>query len=188
MFFLPVLAVACSLSSARAGELVSPEGFTLTYPEEWKPATKEQLAKIVEATKKLTGADPGMAAFISGPPSEEFAPNVNVIALKSPLPVNPTTEKQMVKQIKDRFAAQGAAGPEIKSKQINVDGHAMLSVAYEQDNPVAKKTLRTWTVIFPGKNGACILTCTALKSQWADAGPVFTAMINSLKLEGVPKE
>ncbi len=186
MFFVPVFVVVCSLSFARAGEFVSPQGFTLTYPENWKIASKEQLVKIAETTKKITGADPGFILFLFGPPSEDFAPNVNVIPSTDHFALDSATENKILKGFKDRFAALGSPATEIKTAHIRVDGQLALSLAYQQKDPAAKKQLRTWTIIFPTKNGSCIMTCGALKSQWAEAGPVFKSIINSLKIEGAP--
>ena len=186
VFFAIVLTVVCALPSARADDFVSPEGFTITYPEKWKPATKAELDKTVEITKRMMGRDPGIIGFIAGPASENFAPNVNMIVLKERLVLNPATKDQLVNGIKSGFSAQGVPAPEIKSKELQLDGHKVLSVAYEKDDPVQKKRVRVWQVFFPTKNGTCVTTCTALKSQWAEAGPAFKSIINSLKFDGVP--
>ena len=186
MLFMPVLAVVCSLSSARADEFASPEGFTITVPDGWKTASQEQLDKAAEAAKKAAGSAQAIRCGHPRPAQRGVAPNLNVIALKTAIPLNPATEKQMVKESKDKLATMGITVAEIKSAEFHVDGHKALSMAYERDDPATKKTLRQWTVIFPGKNGACIMTCTALKSQWAEAGQAFKSIINSLKFDGVP--
>jgi len=189
MLFVPGFAVVCLLSSAGAGEYASPEGFKLTYPESWKSASKEQLDKVAEATQKMTKAEPpNILTFVYGPPSEGFAPNINVVLPKSRMILNSATEEQMIKEIKDGFAARGTTPPEIKTSHIHVDGHTAFSAAYEQNDAAGKKTLRTWTVVIPAKNGSCVMTCSALKSQWAEAGPVFKSVINSLKFDDVPTE
>jgi hypothetical protein len=183
----PLIALLFSLPLARAGEFDSPEGFKLTYPDDWKEATKEQLATIAEKTKKITGADPGITGFISGPASDQFAPNINMILLKARLPLNPASESGVVDGIKKGFTALGGTAPEIKSTHMVVDDHKLFSVAYEKDDLANKRSTRIWTIIVPTKNGTCVMTCTALKSQWAEAGPAFKAAIKSLKFDGVPK-
>jgi hypothetical protein len=186
MFFAPVLVVVCSLSSARAAEYESPEGFKLTLPEKWRIASKEELDKAVELTKKAAGKDPGIVAYFFGPPSENFAPNINVIILNVPFVLNDSFEKGMIDGMKGAFTAQGATAPEFKTSHFQVDGHKLFSVAFEKDDPTSQKPMRIWTVAFATKNGGCVMTCGALKSQWADAGPAIKSIINSLKFDGVP--
>ena len=186
MCFLPLFAVACWLASARAGDFVSPEGFTLAYPEKWTIASKEQFDKVVELTKKSTGSDQGMVAVIYGPQSENFTPNITVIIPQVRYILNPADENQMVKEIKTALTAPGGAAPVIKTVQFRIDGHTAFSLAFEQDNPAIKAILRTWMVILPGKKGATILRCTALKSQWGEAGPAFKSAIKGIKFDGVP--
>jgi len=185
MFYLLVLAVVCSLSAAQAGEHVNQEGFSLTYPAAWKSASKKELDKISEETKKITGSDPGFLVFIFGAPSDGFAPNINVIAVKDRIPLNSLAEDKTVKEIKDGFAALDVPVPEIKTSHIHIGAHIVFSIIYEWDDPASKRTLQNWAVMFPSKNGGCIMTCTALKSQWGEAGTVFKSVINNLKFDGV---
>ena len=179
-FFVPAFAVLCSLSSARAAEFVSSEGFKLTYPENWKSASKDELARSVTS-------DPGIVACISGSQSENFTPTIKVIIPTPRAMLVPKTEKQTLQEIKDGLATPGTMTvPRIKTSHIHINGHAAYSIAYEKDDPASKKALRVWTVMLAAKNGVCIVTCTALKSQWGEAGPIFKSAINNLKFDGPP--
>jgi len=187
LLFVPMLAIVCTLPSARAGEFVSPEGFTLTYPDDWKVASKEQFDKVSEMIKKIgRGADLGLVATILGPTSDGFAPNINVVLSKERLVLTAAGEEKMRQEIKAGFGNVGLGSGEIKTKHFQLDGHEALSLAYERDDPGTKKTFRTWTVNFPVKKGFCILTCVSLKSQWSEAGPIFKSIINNLKLDDAP--
>ncbi len=186
MFLAPVFAIVCSLPSARAGDYVNPEGFRLTYPEGWKTASKEQLDKIVEMARKPAEPDVGIVGCILGPRGEGFTPFINLIVLKSPLVLDSAHEDQMVNGIKGAFTAHGATAPDFKTTHFQIDGHKLFSVAYEEDDSTHKTSLRVWMVLLPTKSGTCLMKCVAPKSQWAEAGPVFKSIINSLKFDGVP--
>ncbi len=180
--FVLVLAVACPVSSARAGEFVSPEGFTLTFPDDWKLAAPAETGKLVEAVKKKSRADPGIVAYIHGTPSEDVTPNINVIVRKGPIVVSPDFEKAMVRGLKQGIP-KGSPVSQFKTSHFLVRGRTLFSVAYETDDPRQKKPLRVWVVMFPTSGGLCVMTCTALKSQWKEAGAVFKSSINSLRFE-----
>ena len=45
--FLLSLTFLGSAAVTLAGELTSPKGFAITYPDEWTPATKEQLDEML---------------------------------------------------------------------------------------------------------------------------------------------
>ena len=172
-----------------AGELTSSKGLSLTYPQEWKEPTKEQLEKAAEASKKVAarsgvGEIPRPGAVIFGPPSDGFAPNVNVIVVPAKLVLDARIEKALVDGIKAKYTAlAGGKAPEFKIGHKTIDGKSALTMACEYKEPASGKTLRQWGVYLPGKNQMYVVTCTSLNTQWADAFPVFNSIIKSMKVD-----
>ncbi len=179
IFLMSVLAGACSLPSAGADEYVSPEGFRIPFPDGWKLAGPAETGKLVEAVKKKSKADPGIVAYIRGAPSEDVTPLINVIVRKGPIVLNPELERGMLNGFKQSIP-KGAPPPQFKTSHILVGGRMLSSIAYETEER-QKKPLRVWVVMFQTRSGLCVMNCSALKSQWKDAGPVFRSAIYGLK-------
>ena len=180
IFLMSVLVVAGSLPSAWADEYVGPDGFRIPFPDDWKLAGPAETGKLVEAVKKKSKADPGIVAYIRGMPSEDVTPLINVIVRKGPIVLSPELERGMLNGFK-RSIPKGAPPPQFKTSHILVGGHMLSSIAYETEEPRQKKPLRVWVVMFQTRSGLCVMNCSALKSQWKDAGPVFRSAIYGLK-------
>ena len=93
--FLLSLTFLGSAAVTLAGELTSPKGFAITYPDEWTPATKEQLDEVA---KKVKSARP--VATIYGLRREKFADNLSIGVIPQVIPANADSEKQLIEVLK----------------------------------------------------------------------------------------
>jgi hypothetical protein len=172
-----------AVSSVTAGDLTSPKGFSLSFPDAWQAATKEQLDKVGELTKKSAGNVPTPVALITAPPSDGFAPNINVIVTPGPIVLNEKSEDEIAKGIAAQFTAIGVKPPEMKTGHITVDGKSTLTIAYERTEPASGKQLRQWTIFIPGKKQLYVVTCTSLKTQWSNVFPSLDETVKSMKVD-----
>jgi len=170
MIVLSAIAVVFSLASVHAGEYASPQGFKFTYPEGWTKTAGKQY----EVT-------------FSGPESDGGAPTFNVLALKVRMELTEENEKLVVDGAKKSFTARGVTVPEIKTSHVVADGHKLFVMEYDIQGPTEKSSVRVRSIVFPTKNGTCVLTCGAGKSQWAEIEPSYTALADSLKFDAEEK-
>jgi hypothetical protein len=183
MMFLSLVSLIAGVQfQGRASEIASPKGFSISVPDNWKEASKERLATAAAAGKKA-GGKTEIAALIMGPEKDGFSPNIDIHVIPGALVLNETTEGEIVKALTDKFAAMGAKPLDVKSGHIKVGDISALTVAVERNGvQVQGKLLRQWLVYVPGKKQAYMITCTAVKSQWADSWPIFSESIKGMKI------
>ena len=178
--FLLSLACLGVAVETSAGELTSPKGFTITYPDGWTPATQAQL----DAIGKITKTTP--AAMIYGLQREKFADNLGVAVVPAVMPVDKKSVTTFADTLKKQLGAAGLKVSNFKSRQIQVAGKKAISVAFENDMPGVNEPLRQWQLYVPGKSQTYVFTCTSLKSRWADEWPGFKDIVKNLRIDVAP--
>jgi hypothetical protein len=178
-----LLSVFLIVARADAKELTSPKNFKLTYPDEWTVPTTEESKDANENTRQLVAGAPDQAASVFAPKEEKFTPNVNVNVVPLSLPLDDQTAKQLVKETENSLDRAGFKMRAVKTSRIKVDKTESLSVAMEGSAPGVNDPMREWLVVVPGRTQTYIVTCSALKAQWADTAPTFDTIIKSLRVD-----
>ncbi len=189
-----LLLLACFFGTVRVlgGEWTSPKGFTLTYPEGWKPATDEQMkAAAATAAQKAQGnngakAPPAPEIILIGPVQDNFTAQANVVIIPQAITFNAMIEGQIVGQAKTGFFMSGVKTGDIKPGHVDVDKRSAFSMAYEQLGAGPDDTLRCWQVFVPGAKQTYRVTCVAKKSQWAAVYPDFKKIISDMRVDVAP--
>lgn len=172
------LTLLAAVPESRGGDLSSPKGFKLTYPEGWQPVADEQLGKIAKDAGAAGIPMPACSAMILGPAGDGVPDNVSILVLPQTLAINPTIEKSLIDSVK-----MGAGGKvtDAKTQRRQVGGTTALAVAVEAEQPGG--SMRVWQIFVPGKRQLYVVTCMAPKSHWAKAWPSFKQMIDSLQID-----
>lgn len=174
-----------AVSQLCGGELKSPEGFTITYPDGWKPGTK---AQVDQYRKTLAGM--GFTAMILSPPSRDnFSDHVFVFIKPLPPGFSTLDAENKMKAIEYMADAQPAVpknAKNVKTQQQEVSGTMAVAVSYETNPPArmgSTVTMRTWQVYVPGKEQVYVFHCATVKPHWDTAWPIFKKMVDSVHID-----
>lgn len=171
------LAFLSPIVEALGGEFTSPKGFTITYPEGWKPATKEEYDLVA---KTMGVKVPDLAAFLYGPRQGDFADNINVLVLPQALTLDEKTEKGLIDSVKNGMAKKAAS---FSAKQVEISGKAAVSIACEVERQPQGDLMRIWQVYIPGKKQVYVFTCATLKARWDELWPTFKEMVYGARVD-----
>ena len=178
-----------SVTVVGAAEYTGPEGFSLTYPDEWVVFSKhQQEAARLEARKMLDNMDKvdlsGIAVMIARPNDGVFAENINVAVGAGGAEVSSLLEQQYVKGIKEELGRMGLSPINIRSERITVGNRKAISVHSDLNFPGLPERMHQWQVIIPTGNKTCVLTCSALVSDFDEVEPLFAEIVNSMRVKG----
>lgn len=168
------------IARAESGDLTNEKGFSLTYPDAWRSATKKELDKTAEVLRKGSKSATPPAAVIYGPLRNE---NVTITVTPGTSVLNGENEDDFVKAYASHLAAPGKTPPAVKKGHLTIDGKTALTLALERTSSSTGAQLRQWTVYLPGKKQKYIVVCTSLKTQWAEAFPAFDSIVKSMKID-----
>jgi hypothetical protein len=171
------LALLSAVAELRGGEFASPKGFTITYPEGWKVATKQENDLVA---KSMGGNVPALAAFLYGPRQGDFADNINVLVLPQTLTLDDKTEKELVDGVKNGMGKKAA---NFTAKRIEINGNAAVSIGCEVERKPQGDFMRIWQVHIPGKKQVYVFTCATLKPHWAEVWPTFKDMVYGARID-----
>jgi hypothetical protein len=180
LLFNASLAVAVLLTTVvRADDYKSPDGYTITYPEGWKLAKREELDQFNKATARLNG--PAMSMLVRGELRDKFADNINliIIPVPQPLTLGGNEERDFVAHVRQTLPR----ATNFSTKHIEINGATALSMAYDNEQPGVSGTMRVWQLYFPGKTKLYVFNCTTLKPRWKEVWPLFKAAMHSVKID-----
>ena len=181
--FVCLLSVLGMAIEVRGGDLKSPQGFSLTYPEGWEPASKQE---VNQHGKIMSHAGMEMAAIIHGPSRTTTAQHLIVIIKPMP-PFFATLDAATKMQGIESMAANPIAIPRdatnVKRQRQEICGTTAITLSYEIPLSNLAAPLRTWQVFLPGKEKIYIFRCSAIKSQWDNAWPTFKKMIDGVHID-----
>jgi hypothetical protein len=185
---MPVVLLACLAlgSLSRAAEFKSSEGFSLKYPEGWTVLSEEARDSLAEAAEALSGVSSGPANCAVMIFNSEFGmggENMNVVVVPGRLRIDAEAERQFSAKVREEYSAIGVVPDIVECRRTTIGGRDVLSIRYDATMPMAPDTLRQWQVAFPGSSKTFILTCTAQKSKFDQLEPLFSATVNSFKVE-----
>jgi hypothetical protein len=175
------LVFVCSAGQSFAGELTSPKGFTISYPEGWTSASK---AEMDELAKNVRGICP--SAEIYGPRREKYADSASVSILPNAIPVNDASEKRFSDLMQKVLTSTGKQLSNQKSQQIDIGGRKAISLSCECRLPGLDEPLRMWQLAIPGKSQTYMLSFVALKSRWADEWPAIKEIAKNFRIDVAP--
>jgi len=165
-------------AAGHGGELKSPQGFTITYPEGWQPAPKAQV-------EQLAGKLAGLAALIRAPSRDNFSDHLFVLIKPIPPGFDKLDAENRIVAIEAMSAdpeAVPSSATDMERKRQEVAGTTAVIVSYEVIPRHTTISMRTWHIYVPGKDRVYEFYCTALKSHWAAEEPIFREMIMSIHL------
>jgi hypothetical protein len=184
-YLLPLLLLPAWLGvmlPVQAEEFKSPKGFSLTCPDGWQVASAEKIKQMREAMKRMGKPDPDFAAIITGPKSDDFTPQVNVIVIPEELVLDAKGEKDYVAGVKNGLGPAGKSLA-VKTGHITIGGKKALTTAFELSQPASGKAIRSWIVTLPGKQQVYTISCMASKAQWDDVWEGFHKIATSIKID-----
>jgi hypothetical protein len=160
-------------------ELKSPQGFTITYPEGWQPASKAELEHHAETIA-------GLAALIHGPLRAGAAQHVIVIV--KPMPpeyaaLSTAAKLQAIESVTAGSQRIPRGATNVKKQRKEVGGTTAVTLSYELNSPQLTSPLRTCEFFLPGKEKIYVFRCSAVKPQWDTAWPIFKQMIDSVHID-----
>ena len=171
------------VAETPAGEFKSPKGYKLTYPDGWTALSPAQMAELLKKAGKEPPKNDITDVYLRGTHQEKYVENINVIVAPQVFKFNEAAEQDMVSALRTNMTPPGGKAPEIKRFHVRINGRPSLSLATEFTPQGMNEPIWWWRVMIPGGKQTCLVTCTALKSQWDDVVPNITKVINSIHVD-----
>jgi len=162
----------------------SPQGFSISYPNGWLVASKDQLQsaeqKVEPYLQNMGNLDLNkVAVFVFDPASGGgFSDNVNVIVTPQRLSINMFTQAQMRSEVDHVGQNAGSTSTNVKIDTETLAGRQVMVVKY--DVTMVGNPLSMIQVAIPDGEQTLVVTGTCLQSRSSQEAPVFDAMINSV--------
>jgi hypothetical protein len=183
---LPALA-----AFASAGEYASPRGFSLQCPDGWIVASND----VADANRRelaadfpfLDSVDPNRtAAFLFNPANAGYAQRIGIDIVAGTVRASSENAKAALRQCQQAIDRLGGAESNASAELRQVADRATIWIRHDVRYPGQEEWLRQWQVLVPGKSRTLVVTCTALAADFGAAGPAFTGVLNSLRVEDRP--
>jgi hypothetical protein len=175
------LAFFLGAAHAWAGEWTSPKGFKITFPDNWKPLTGDQLKAALGGQQAPAN---GPEIVLVGPAQNNFAPQVQVMIIPQALKLDAMVEGQITSQVKASAFTAGIKIGEVKMGHVQIDKRTCFSMAYEQEAP--DDPLRIWKVFIPGAKQVYAVHCVGKKSQWDTVFPDLKKILSDMRVDVTP--
>jgi hypothetical protein len=171
-----------------AADFTSPDGFRLSYPDDWQVVSKTQQRNMAKATKSVfrNGEDADvehLAVMILHPGDARFNANINVNVAMGLVRVDDEGAKALRGELSGKFASIGLKPSNWETKCATLAGRDAVSIRLEYYHPTLNMTIRQWLVFVPGRSRTYVLTASALIEDWSRFEPQFAAMANSLEVD-----
>ena len=171
---------------AMAGDAyTSPKGFSLTPPDGWKIADKTLNAEVGDVAKKqfpaLASADFDKMAVMILNPDDEGKSNINVVVNPGALPIDqPGIEDELSSALSAQYKQMGVDVSHLTVTHKTFGTTKTLFVEYDMN--ISGASMHQWQIFEVTSDKMFIVTCTAPVDKFKDVAPVFTKVIESMKV------
>lgn len=183
---LIALLILVSGSHGAAGEFNGPDGFSLTYPDDWVAIHRDsavsalppELRNMVDSGQ-IDTSKIAVAIYRNGPGN--FRENVNVSVLPQQKPVSQAALKELVDAIKREAPTMGMKIRNLQGSVTELGTHDVIMLDYEAEVPGVPFPLAQRQVYMPAGSNTYIITCSATPDTLPTYLPTFDKILSSIK-------
>ncbi|HEY6330552.1 MAG TPA: hypothetical protein VI756_14535 [Blastocatellia bacterium] len=171
-------------SDTRAGTYQSLTGFQINYPDGWLLATESDQKSVEEASRQFgTQMDFSSLDVMVYDPRSNPIENVNVAVLPEAMKADQDSLSTAQASIRQQLAAVGATTNDLEGQLMRFGNYDAVSATWTAR--YGSKDLHQWYVLIPVGAQAFVFTCSAGTSNFANAQPFFSQILNSFSMTDV---
>jgi gas vesicle protein len=185
---LSLLSLISGLATATAAEYSDPQGFSLTYPDDWAAlpsgfdAVKGRIPPNIQKWVEKNKVDLSHAAvLIIRNGDEDFLENINVVVARTQAPTSGRAAKELSEVMREKCRSMGIAIEDLEVSVQQVGSNEAVVFDHKIKLPFLDSLLKQKQVIIPGGGKTYTVTCTAKDDTFAKYSSTFDGILASFR-------